>query len=69
MLNLGSLAFGACAWLFAGWAIMTPKVFVSHRNTLLSFSLCVISMVFQLFEMNRNVLRGDFAAIEDTIRA
>ena len=69
MLNIGSLILGACAWLFAGFAIAASKAFRSHRNTLVSFSLCVISLVFQLFEINRRVLLGDYAAIEDTIRA
>ena len=69
MLNIGSLILGACAWLFAGLAITTSKAFTSHRNTLVSFSLCVISLVCQLFEINRRVLLGDYAAIEDTIRA
>ena len=69
MLNIGSLILGACAWLFAGMAITTQKAFTSHRNTLASFSLCAISLVFQLFEINRRVLLGDYAAIEDTIRA
>ena len=69
MLNIGSLILGACALLFAGMAITTPKAFTSHRNTLASFSLCAISLVFQLFEINRWVLLGDYASIEDTIRA
>ena len=69
MLNIGSLILGACAWLFAVFAIATSKAFISYRNTSVSFSLCVISIVFQLFEVNRRVLLGDYAAIEDTIRA
>ena len=69
MLNIGSLILGACAWLFAGLAIRTSKAFTSHRNTLVSFSLCAIALVIQLFEINRRVLLGDYAAIEDTIRA
>lgn len=69
MLNIGSLILGACAWLFAAFAIATSKAFTSHKNTLVSFSLCAISLVFQLFEINRRVLLGDHAAIEDTIRA
>lgn len=69
MLNIGSLIFGVCAWLFAGLAIRTSKAFTSHRNTLVSFSLCAISLVIQLFEINRRVIIGDYAAIEDTIRA
>ena len=69
MLNIGSLILGACAWLFAGLAISTPTAFASHRNTLASFTLCAISLVFQLFEINRRVLLVDYGAIEDTIRA
>ena len=69
MLNIGSLISGTCAWLFAGLAILTPKASTSHRNTFASFSLCAISLMLQLFEINRRVLLGDYAAIEDTIRA
>ena len=68
MLNIGSFILGACAWLVAGLAI-TSNAFASHRNTLVSFSLCVSSIVLQLFEINRRVLLGDYAAIEDTICA
>lgn len=69
MLNIGSLILGALAWLCAGRAITTSKAFTSHGNTLMSFSLCAISLVLQLFEINRRVLLGDYAALEDTIRA
>ena len=69
MLYIGSLILGACAWLFAGLAIATSKAYTSHRNTLVSFGLCAISLVFQLFEINRRGFLGDYAAIEDTIRA
>ena len=69
MFNIGSLILGACAWLFGGLAIGTPNAFSSHRNTLVSFGLCTVSLVFQLLEVNRRVILGDYAAIEDTIRA
>ena len=69
MLNLGSLILGACAWALAGLAIRAVKASASHRNTLVSFSLCAGALVLQLFEMNRRVLLGDYAAIEDTIHA
>ena len=69
MLNIASLILGACAWLLAGLAISTPKASVSHRNTCISFGLCTMSLIFELFEINRRVLLGDYAAIEDTIRA
>ena len=68
MLNIGSLVFGICAWVFAGLAISAPKASASHRNTSVSFSLCAVSLVFQLFEIKRRVYLGDYAAVEDTIR-
>ena len=68
MLHIGSLVLGVCAWLFGIFAITTAKAAASHRNTFISGSLCAVSVVFQLFEINRRVLLGDYAAIEDTIR-
>ena len=69
MLNIGSLILGVFAWLFGGLAIATPKALTSHKSTMVSFSLSAISLVFELFEINRRVLLGDYAAVEDTIRA
>lgn len=69
MLNIGSLLAGLFAWLFAIVAITTRKVSVSYKNTVISFSLCAAALVLQFFEINRRVLRNDYAAIEDTIRA
>ena len=69
MLNILSLILGVCAWVFAGFAITTPKAFAAHKNTMMSFCMGAISLLVQLFEINRRVLCGDFAAIEDTIRA
>ena len=69
MFNIGSLILGISAWLFAGLAIIVPETSKSHRNTMASFSLCVFALLLQLFEINRRVLLGDYAAIEDTIHA
>ena len=69
MLNIASLILGVCAWLFGGLAIGTPNAFSAHRNILVSFGLCTVSLVLQLLEVNRRVIIGDYAAIEDTIRA
>ena len=69
MLNIGSLICGVCAWLFAGFAIAASKTSASHRNTIVSFSLCAFSLLLQLWEMERRVLMGDYAAIADTIHA
>lgn len=67
MLNIGSLVLGVCAWVFAGLAIWAPKACSSHRNTLVSFSLCAAALVLQLVEINRRVFLDDYAAIADTI--
>ena len=67
MLNIISLVLGISAWGVAVVAILKPTV--SHKNTILSFSLCAFSLVFQMFEISRRVNLGDYAAIEDTIRA
>ena len=67
MLNIISLIFGICAWGVAATAISKPAK--SHISTVLSFALCVFSLVAQLFEISRRVNLGDYAAIEDTIRA
>lgn len=69
LFNIASLVLGIGAWILAVLAIITPKAVTSHRNTALSFSSCVLALVFQLFEINRRVIIGDYAAIEDTIRA
>ena len=69
MLNIGSLILGVCAWLFGVLAIGTPKASPAHRNTVVSFGLCTVSLLLQVLEVNRRVLLGDYAAIEDTIRA
>lgn len=69
MLNLGSLILGAGAWVFGGLAIGARDSLSSHRDTSISFSLCAVSVLLQLFEIGRRVSGGDFAAVEDTIRA
>lgn len=69
ILNIGSLILGVSAWLLAIFAVTTSKAITSHRNTILSFSFCILSLVSQLFEINNRVNIGDYAAIEDTIRA
>ena len=67
MLNIVSLILGICAWTIAAIAITKPTH--SHKITILSFTLCAVSLIFEFFEMSRRVNLGDYAAIEDTIRA
>ena len=67
MLNIISLVLGIGAWGVAAAAISKPAK--SHISTVLSFALCAISLVVELFEISRRVNLGDYAAIEDTIRA
>lgn len=69
LFNIASLVLGICAWIFAFLAIITSKAVTAHRNTALSFSSCVLALVFQLLEINRRVSIGDYSAIEDTIEA
>ena len=69
MLNIGSLAFGTLSWILAALAITASDVTIAHRNTIFSFGFCTSSLVLQLCEMSRRVRLGDYAAVEDTIRA
>ena len=66
--NIGSLVLGLGAWVLAILAISAPAAINSHRNTLLSFGLCVGALVFQMLEISRRVRLGDFAAVDDNIR-
>ena len=67
ILNIISLVLGVGAWVVATIAI--AKSARSYISTVLSFSLCAFSLVTELFEISRRVNLGDYAAIEDTIRA
>lgn len=68
-LNILSLIWGVSAWLLAILAVTASKAITSHRNTILSFIFCILALVSQFFEINNRVNIGDYAAIEDTIRA
>ena len=67
MLNIISLILGIGALVVAAVAIAKPAW--SHKSTILSFAICAFSLVVELFEISRRVNLGDYAAIEDTIRA
>ena len=65
--NLGSIILGVAAWIFAGLAIANQKK--GHQFSIISYSACAFSLLFQLLEVGNRVNLGDYAAIEDTIRA
>ena len=65
--NVGSIVLGLLAWLFGVLAL--AKHNYAHRLTTISFSACGLSLVLQLLEVSNRVNLGDYAAIEDTIRA
>ena len=67
--SIGSLVLGFSAWLLGVLAITRTKAYFAYANTLCSFSLCAISFLLQLFEVQNRVSIGDYAAIEDTIGA
>ena len=69
MLNIGSLALGTLSWIFAALALTASNGGNAHRNAIFSFGFCTSSLVLQLCEMSRRVRLGDYAAVEDTIRA
>lgn len=69
LLNSGSLLLGITGWIFAILAICAAPKTSAHRNTVVSFGCCGISLIFQLFEIGNRVRAGDYSAIEDTIRA
>ena len=64
--NSVSLLLGFSAWAFAIAAIIKRnKYFLSF----ISFLSCIISLIFQILEINNRVNLGDFSAIMDTIGA
>ncbi len=67
--TVASLIFGISAWTIALLAIISKCTHTSHRLTVSSFSLCALTVLLQLFEVNNRVRTNDFSAIADTIRA
>lgn len=67
MLNIISLIFSMGAWVVAAIAIAKPAYY--NKSVILSFALCTFSLISEFFEISRRVNLGDYAAIEDTIRA
>ena len=69
MFSIGSLVLGFSACILGILAITRLKAYFSYANTLFSFSLCAVSLLLQLFEVQNRVNIGVYAAIEDTIGA
>lgn len=65
--NIGSIILGIVAWASAGIAIAKSKR--TQTLSAVSFVACIISLFLQLLEVSNRVNLGDYAAIEDTIRA
>lgn len=67
--NVFSLVLGIIAWCFAFVAIKGKKKHAAYGCSVVSFSLCVISLFFQFLEIGCRANNGDYAGIEDTIGA
>ena len=69
LLNIGSILIGLGAWALAFLALFAKRTITTHRFSVTSFSCCAISLILQFCEIANRANRGDYAAIEDTIRA
>ena len=69
MISILSLVFGFASWVMGVLAITARKACSVNRNSAFSFGFCIIPLVLQLFEIQVRVNIGDYAAIEDTIKA
>ncbi len=67
--NIGSLILGLISWLLALLAIKNRQNKTAHFLSFGSFSLCALSLLFQIFEVGNRVAKGDLSAVMDTIRA
>ncbi len=67
-LNLGSLFLGISAWLVPVFAIsLSHKIKNKVMIPMISFSACSLSLVLQIFEINRNVGREDWSSLMDIV--
>ena len=67
--NIGSVVLGVVACVLACLATSRKQVHSLHRYCVGSFTFCGLSLLLQFFEIGNRVNSGDFAAIDDTIRA
>lgn len=67
MLNVGSLILGLAAWGLPFLAVKKKDQF--GMCCLGSFGCCILSLLFQLFEVKNRVNLEDWSALMDTIHA
>lgn len=71
--NLGSICLGLTAWMFGYWAIrrtiLRKDIKASYICSMVSFGMCIFSLLLQLMEVGNRVDMEDLSAIYDTINA
>lgn len=71
--NLGSIWLGLTAWMFGYWAIrrtiLRKDIKASYICSMVSFGMCIFSLLLQLMEVGNRVDMEDLSAIYDTINA
>ena len=65
--NLGSLILGFAAWVLPFLAVKKKDQF--GLCCLSSFACCILSLLFQLFEVKNRVNLEDWSALMDTMHA
>ena len=69
-LNSGSLILGLISWIIPIVAISQyRKIKNAISFSIISFSTCALSLVFQIFEIRHRVRIEDWSALLDTIDA
>lgn len=67
MYNIGSIMLGLFAWGFGFSAMKRKNNNAVNNLSAISFSMCILSLLFQFFEIKSRADIKDFAAIDDTI--
>lgn len=71
--NLGSILLGLAAWISGYWAIkrtiIRKDIKITYACSMISFGLCISSLLFQILEVGNRVNMEDLSAIYDTIHA
>lgn len=64
-----SLLFGLIAWFIPIWKLLRRDYHHPGLSVLASMTAALLSLITQFLQISSNVAEGDWAAIEDTIRA